>query len=115
MTRRALSLIEVVAATVLLSLLAIAVVPLLRDARAQVETRESDHEIFELGLIADQMVEEPESIGVPQDWADQVARVSGKINVAGMAIDVRREGKWIIFEYAESSVARFAPPKENSP
>jgi hypothetical protein len=115
MTRRALTIIEVMAATVLLAALAVAVVPVLRDARAQVEARESRLEIFELGLIADRLVDEPEALGVPQDWPDQVTPRSVIINVAGTAISVRRvRACWIIFEHAGTSVARYVPPEEPS-
>jgi prepilin-type N-terminal cleavage/methylation domain-containing protein len=116
MTRRGLTLIEVVAATVLLSLLAVAVVPVLRDARAQAEARGPRLDVFELGLLADRLVDDPESMGVAKDWAEQISSARQALQADGTAITVHRErADWIVFERGSTSVARFVPLEEEQP
>ena len=62
--RRGLTLIEVVAATVLLTLLAASGVSLIRAARASIEAPVDDSLLFDLGVFADAFVEDPERFGV---------------------------------------------------
>lgn len=63
-SRRALTLIEVVAATVLLTMLAATGVTLIRAARASIEAPVDDQVIFDLGVFADAFMEDPEWFGV---------------------------------------------------
>lgn len=65
--RRALTLIEVVAAVALLTLLAATGMSLLRDARASMERPANDAVIFDLQVFADAIVENPEWFGIQEE------------------------------------------------
>jgi len=64
MSRRGLTLLEVLAATVLLAILAGACVPMLRSALPALRPPQRQFELLELARVADSVVAEPSVFGV---------------------------------------------------
>lgn len=116
MTRgRAITLVEVVAATALLALTIGALVPLLRDARGIGEPDAIAIELFELSRAADAIFKnlEPSDVAdlarVPRhmDWPGDAGQ--SRIGVRAEIVSVEeRVWAWVTFEHSGLSVARWA-------
>lgn len=72
MRGRGLTLVETVTATALLAAMTAAVVPIIIEARLRLEQVPASDGYFELTLLADVALRDPESIGVDPDWVDRV-------------------------------------------
>lgn len=117
---RALTLVEVLAATVILAMLAGAVVPLLADARRTLEHEQSTIEIIDLEQLAADFVDEPKSFGFEDDlltlteltipWPDAPDQPDVRIS----RIDTEDAHHiWLIFECDSLSVSHWLiKPKE---
>jgi type II secretory pathway pseudopilin PulG len=68
--RRALTLLEVVAATALIAMLAVVTVPLFAKARAALEPLDRAVEVFDLARLADDVFATPLRFGVQRNWRD---------------------------------------------
>jgi hypothetical protein len=67
MTRRGLTLLEVVAATALLTIIPAACLPLLGEARRWAESTSGDDRFDALVQVADEVVVDPEAYGIDDD------------------------------------------------
>ena len=130
MTRRAMTLVEVLAATVLLALLAGACLPLMQQSMRSL--READAVGFdarELSLLADAFVAEPQAFtAVPLEEMTQVeiawpetadrdpVRVERLVRLGAPADDVPAEEKpdhaWLAFSCGPLTVCRWVPIEE---
>ena len=74
MTRRGLTLIETLMATVILSASAAVCASMLRSARASLETPR--HTIRDLAALADAVLEDPESFGIEKSSLSEIGSIS---------------------------------------
>jgi prepilin-type N-terminal cleavage/methylation domain-containing protein len=124
MRRRGLTLIEVVAATVLLSLLAAASLPLLRRAREAVAADESVATRFgELARFADNALADPGGSGLREALDNPAAAPieltgfgHGSVTVARLEpVDALLEHAWVAFRTGEFEVHRWIPRPKPKP
>lgn len=118
---RAMTLIEVLAAAVILAMLAGAVVPLLADARRTLEHDGVSLEILDLEEFADAFVGSPESFGIDNaltelsrldvPWPDHPDRPSVLVRLIDGG-----DHFWIVFECSRLAVSRWLDkPQEDEP
>jgi prepilin-type N-terminal cleavage/methylation domain-containing protein len=110
MTRRGLTLIEVVAATVLLVSLSVAAVTVIRDSRRVIEAAPDPPELLELAILADQIAARPASYGLDPATAKAgdivfVTHDGGHIVVAIAAREV--DHAWIRVEQDGVAIFRY--------
>ncbi|MCK4872012.1 MAG: hypothetical protein KAS72_04730 [Phycisphaerales bacterium] len=116
---RALTLIEVIAAAALLSLLAAVTVPLLRDVRTALTTQQPVTDLFELARLADAVVADPESYGIQLTGQSRADASEQSVFWPG-APEQRRVGVryltsigadhvWVAFQCGDRAVYRCIP------
>lgn len=111
MRRRGLTLIEVIAATVLLASLTVAVVSVLQDANQIIAARAEMPELVPLAKLADALVEAPGEFGVELDGLkieDVVAIDSVELGTVRLHV-VSRDSThaWIAIEAGQAVVCRY--------
>ena len=131
--RRGLTLIEVLASLVLLSLIASACIPLLQRSMRIAGNSSQDQPGFEIELarLADSMFEKPSEFGISEieklenaliGWPDDPAR--GQVLVERLAAaeklsaeeDVKRvQGSWLRISYSGAAIYRWIPAMEKGP
>lgn len=115
-TRRAMTLLEVLAAVVLLGIMAVTLLPLLREVAAANDAPESPT-IEPLIDLADAVVEDPESFGL-KDWPMEPATVSLSGHDAISSVTVRalpalsmKGGGWLVIESGKVQLIRWVAMK----
>lgn len=125
MIRRGLTLLEVVAATVLLTLVAAACLPLLVEGRRWAEGLDSPNTVEELVSVADDFINDSSAFGFEDaSLADPgfSTEIRSKSD-AGDAGSIRvrlltaedSDHAWMLFEFGRHSVLRFVPLPEPEP
>jgi type II secretory pathway pseudopilin PulG len=122
---RGFSLVEALAATVLLAVVAVACVPILRAAAAGAGSEGS--EAGNLGQLADRVAASPESFGLTEPdarasipWPDDIAPAAGTSPVhARLLVRATQEkfaapDRWIVLESGQLHVARWLPPPRSN-
>ena len=115
---RGLTLIEVLASILILSLLAATCVPMLRDSmRALRHTADAAIYLTELSGLADDVMDNPAPFGIEAweltteqtlPWPDQPDRSSVEVAVL-RTTDAQIDHVWVLFEWEEHRVSRWAP------
>ncbi len=113
--RRGLTLLEVLAATVLLAVLAGACVPILRHAARAMNTPSASSDLRELAALADAFVEGPGEFGIAPDsmplefeldWPESPDRVPVRVRIL-TADAPDAEDLWLAFATDEWFVLRW--------
>lgn len=121
--RRGLTLVEVLAATVLLTVLAGACVPLMERAMRALDDPAAPIDRFELAVLADQFMDEPAAFGMerpPQDetifltWPEQLDRPPVTVRRL-RASDTDVDHAWIEFACGEAAVWRWIADEPQKP
>jgi hypothetical protein len=108
MTRRGLTIIEVVAATVLLTSLAIAVVPVIRDAQGVIDSAADVPDLLTLSELADEISEDPKAfhlepaLGVQTEFESVLA---GHVRVRTVVCE--SDHAWILVDANGAKVCRY--------
>ena len=124
---RGLTLVEVLAATVLLAILAATCMPLLQRAMRALETIKQPFELLELAQFADSLLADPSAFGVEApsqlaelqlSWPEQPDR--SLITVRRLsASDPESDHAWLTFSCGGRAVYRWVPlepePEERVP
>lgn len=119
--RRAMTLVEVLASLVLLTLLAGASASMLRSA-AQAMPREEDSGAFELAALADAVLADPVAHGIDTPlheltsldipWPDHPARPPARLRVL-RSDEPEADHAWLVLEWDGAAVSRWlALPEE---
>ncbi len=121
--RRGMTLLEVLAATVLLAVLAGACVPILRHAARALNTAPASFDLRELAVLADAFVEGPSEFGVARDsipsefelnWPESPER--DPVTVRIVTPDApNAEDLWLTFATHEWFVLRWMKRPEGTP
>jgi prepilin-type N-terminal cleavage/methylation domain-containing protein len=115
MSRRGLTLLEVLAATVLLAILAGACVPVLQRALSALRPSQRQFELLELARVADSVVAEPSAFGVDavseaseqrMGWPDHTDRPVITVRLLA-ADDPDAEHGWLAFSSGGWTVHRW--------
>jgi len=122
--RRALTLVEVLASVVILTMLTVACLPLLRDAAHGLERTEPDAELFELSRLADEVVEDPEAFGIGAlesveqvqiSWPEEPGREPVDVSRLQAQSDEVRDAPdhcWLVFRCGGRETLRYLPMSE---
>jgi prepilin-type N-terminal cleavage/methylation domain-containing protein len=115
MSRRGLTLLEVLAATVLLAILAGACVPVLQRALPALRPPQRQFELLDLARVADSVVAEPSAFGVDavfeanelrMGWPDHTDRPAITVRLLA-ADDSDDEHGWLVFSSGGWTVHRW--------
>jgi len=120
MSRRGMTLVEVLAAVVLLGLLGGVSFSLLRDARLRLETPAPSGPDATLGILADLILEDPAAFGLEDDPLQWPADIEVGATEHGLdRVSIRRidapdaEHTWLVFSAGDTTTFRWlAKPEE---
>ncbi len=116
LTRRGLTLVEVLCASVLLAVLASACVPMLTGSLRKLHEPASTFQIEELGEAADLAMNAPEMFGADRiddlagqeiAWPDATDRAPIRIELIESANAEQPNHAWLVFSCAEQAVYRW--------
>lgn len=115
--RRALTLVEVLAATVLMAILAGTCMPLLQRAMRASHEPEAPFELLALAQLADWFIGDPAVFGLEMPWPSEQVRVPWPdhpdrppVTVRGlMAGDPDLDHAWLVFSCEGLAVFRWIP------
>lgn len=118
-SRRGLTLLEVLAATVLLSMLAASCVPLLRLVMKDLSHQDEQFDLIELSLFVDEILAEPSEFNLDPDMFSESSEhtINWPESTTGTSVIVRRlvsddpkaNHAWLSFSCNGKSVFRWIP------
>lgn len=118
-SRRGLTLIEVLAATVLLSMLAASCIPLLRLAMTDLRHQDESFDLIELSLFVDEMLAEPSEFNLDSAMFAETSEhtINWPKSTTGTSVIMRRlvsdnpkaNHAWLSFSCNGKSVFRWIP------
>ena len=124
MNTRGLTLIEVLASVVILTMLAVACMPMLQSAKSA--THQDPRLTFDLGQLADAFIENPQEHGIQDIGVIDVIELAWpetsmtELHRDPMTLQLRRieDGDngvthaWLVFEYEGATVCRWIGPEQ---
>jgi len=115
---RGLTLLETLAATVLLTALAVAVLPVMTTAQAQLGVSRLSPDLFPLSGVADTAISHPEIVGLDAEWAQRVLQLPVRFHtettddVEARIVSRGVGHAWVEFRSGDLRLVRWLPVAE---